>query len=487
MSQIPGINAYDKPVENDFEYVYTENKNKGFRKVTKAMMKVLLGVATKLSELENDKGFVDNTVNDLKNYYLKTETYSKDELDNKLSLVPRFSVQVVTSLPTENISDTTVYLVPAGEDAHNLYTEYINVDGLWEILGTQKSAFSGNASDVTYDDTETKLGATNVQDAIVKLSETVNDQKTQINGKEESGTAETKVSQHNVSETSHEDIRLLISNLINRINGILDSEDVDLDQLSELVAYIKSNRTLIEQVTTNKINVSDIIDNLETSVSDKPLSAKQGVVLKGLIDAIDLSKYALKTELPSVPTTLPNPKALTFTGAVTGIYDGSEALMLDIPSGGGSSGVTEPTLPEDILLITLKEEQAGASTITFTKEEYPKLSDFNTINILIKPPTNTNCPWIETYVNNKFVIRNGSGSSGKKIRLCKKGKMFIGYGHNENPTLVNIPLLNESYMIISSISPFWRECGETIESIELKSYTAWTEAGTKIYMYGYNE
>lgn len=31
-----------------------------------------------------------------------------------------------------------------------------------------------------------------------------------------------------------------------------------------------------------------------------------------------------------------NPNALKFTGAVTGTYDGSEALMVDIPSGGGS-------------------------------------------------------------------------------------------------------------------------------------------------------
>ena len=69
MSQTQGIHAYDKPVENDFEYVYAENKDKGFIKVTKEMMKVLLGVATKLSELENDKNFIDNTVENLKNYY----------------------------------------------------------------------------------------------------------------------------------------------------------------------------------------------------------------------------------------------------------------------------------------------------------------------------------------------------------------------------------------------------------------------------------
>lgn len=38
------------------------------------------------------------------------------------------------------------------------------------------------------------------------------------------------------------------------------------------------------------------------------------------------------------PTALPNPNALTFTGAVTGSYDGSAPLSVEIPSGGGGSG-----------------------------------------------------------------------------------------------------------------------------------------------------
>ena len=38
------------------------------------------------------------------------------------------------------------------------------------------------------------------------------------------------------------------------------------------------------------------------------------------------------------PATLPNPNALTFTGAVTGSYDGSAPLEVAIPSGGGASG-----------------------------------------------------------------------------------------------------------------------------------------------------
>ena len=94
------------------------------------------------------------------------------------------------------------------------------------------------------------------------------------------------VSNHNTSNTVHSDIRKLISTLTTRLNALADSDDTTLDQLSEIVAYIKSNRTLIENVTTNKVNVADIIDNLTSTSANKPLSAKQGKVLNDLIDAL---------------------------------------------------------------------------------------------------------------------------------------------------------------------------------------------------------
>lgn len=42
----------------------------------------------------------------------------------------------------------------------------------------------------------------------------------------------------------------------------------------------------IDGITTSKVNVSDIIDNLTTNVTNKPLSAAQGVAIKTLIDEI---------------------------------------------------------------------------------------------------------------------------------------------------------------------------------------------------------
>lgn len=91
---------------------------------------------------------------------------------------------------------------------------------------------------------------------------------------------------HNTDTTAHADIRNLISGLTTRLNTLANSTDEDLDQMAEIVTYIKSNKSLIDGITTSKVNVSDIIDNLTTNVANKPLSAAQGVALKALIDAI---------------------------------------------------------------------------------------------------------------------------------------------------------------------------------------------------------
>ena len=105
-------------------------------------------------------------------------------------------------------------------------------------------------------------------------------------GADASGTAESKVSVHNTATDSHNDIRELISGLTQRLNALADSDDTTLDQMSEVVAYIKSNKNLIDAITNSKVSVSDIINNLTTNLSNKPLSAAMGVELKKLIDAI---------------------------------------------------------------------------------------------------------------------------------------------------------------------------------------------------------
>ncbi|MBR4486444.1 hypothetical protein IKS57_03700, partial [bacterium] len=51
---------------------------------------------TKTSQLQNDSGFITNSVDDLTNYYKKTETYTKTEVDNKVSSVYKYKGSVAT-------------------------------------------------------------------------------------------------------------------------------------------------------------------------------------------------------------------------------------------------------------------------------------------------------------------------------------------------------------------------------------------------------
>ena len=107
----------------------------------------------------------------------------------------------------------------------------------------------------------------------------------------------TSISTHNTNTSAHNDIRDLISGLSTRLNALADSDDTTLDQMSEIVAYIKANKSLIDSVTTSKVNNADIVDNLTTNVATKPLSAAQGVALKTLVDG-----KATKSDLTGLAT-----------------------------------------------------------------------------------------------------------------------------------------------------------------------------------------
>lgn len=100
------------------------------------------------SEIPDVSQFITKAVEDLINYYTKSAIDDKiTDLENKVSAIPKFSISVVAALPTEDISATTIYLVSTGNDSDNLYTEYIYVDGAWEILGTQKLDLTGYAKE----------------------------------------------------------------------------------------------------------------------------------------------------------------------------------------------------------------------------------------------------------------------------------------------------------------------------------------------------
>ena len=91
-----------------------------------------------LSAFSNDMGFIDKTVNNLINYYKKSETYTKTEIDQKLSA--KWDSKFVDKLPIEDISTTTIYFLKRKKEQgttqyeSDVYDEYIYT-GTWELIG----------------------------------------------------------------------------------------------------------------------------------------------------------------------------------------------------------------------------------------------------------------------------------------------------------------------------------------------------------------
>jgi hypothetical protein len=117
-------------------------------------------------------GFVTNTVNNLVNYYLKSETYNKTEVDSLITAVKNSRFEVVSTLPTTDIKTNVIYLVPKlPTQTSNAKDEYINLDGTssgWEKIGDTEVDLSGyvttNALNTALSNYTTTANLTNLLD-----------------------------------------------------------------------------------------------------------------------------------------------------------------------------------------------------------------------------------------------------------------------------------------------------------------------------------
>lgn len=105
--------------------------------------------------------------------------------------------------------------------------------------------------------------------------------------------------------------------------------------------YINWRSAFLPQVEGAKAGQYFEIEEVDKNgriVKIKPVDAPQGAG-GGITVESDptVPEWAKQPNPPSVviPTKLPNPHALTFTGAVNATYDGSAAVSVEIPQGGG--------------------------------------------------------------------------------------------------------------------------------------------------------
>lgn len=180
------------------------------------------------------------------------------------------------------------------------------------------------------------------------------------------------------------------------LNGKLDKTavvDVTVEALKGQAADAKSVYDTIQALPTG------------TDISLGVTGASVGDIIK--VKAVDDS--GKPTAWEAVTAKLANPNALTFTGAVTGSYDGSEPLSVEIPSGGGSIG-------NDITITTLASGTIPSGTeplITHTGITFGQLNDYKRIAIAINNPSVvTGSEW--------KIIHNDDLTSWKKIAIANQ-------------------------------------------------------------------
>ena len=112
----------------------------------------LVGQPTKLSEFENDEGFIKSTVDNLVNYWTATKT--QQEINTAIAGVATIQIQVVEQLP-ETGKSNIIYLIANSGTGQNIYDEYLWTGTAFEKIGTTAIDLSnylqkdGDASEVT--------------------------------------------------------------------------------------------------------------------------------------------------------------------------------------------------------------------------------------------------------------------------------------------------------------------------------------------------
>ena len=84
---------------------------------------------------------IEVTVENLTNFYNKSQTYNKTEIRALVDAISTLTIEVVNSLPTQDISTTTIYFLK--QSGTNVYDQYVYVNNAWVKIGDTQIDLSG--------------------------------------------------------------------------------------------------------------------------------------------------------------------------------------------------------------------------------------------------------------------------------------------------------------------------------------------------------
>nr|UVX78851.1 MAG: hypothetical protein [Bacteriophage sp.] len=199
--------------------------------------------------------FITASVDNLINYYKKSETYTQSEIDAKISAITTINFEVVAELPVSGEANK-IYLVPNAEQSEqNVKDEYIWIENKWELIGSTKIDLSNyyNKNEV-----DSKLSAK------VDLSTYTSDKSTFA--------------------------------LKSELTDLATKEELELKaNTSDLSNYLTTANA--ETTYAKKSEIPSLDGYLQTSVADEKYATK--TELEGKVDDADISDMLTKTEAAS--------------------------------------------------------------------------------------------------------------------------------------------------------------------------------------------
>jgi len=261
VSDIPTINNNTITIQKNGQNVDSFTLNQDSNKA------INIAVPTKTSDLQNDDSFITNTVNNLANYYLKSDTYTQTEVNNLISAAVNGRFEKVTTLPASG-EPNVIYLVPKTTAlTNNVYDEYIWQDNTWELLGSTEIDLSNY---VTTTDLSTALAdyvTSSTFNTTIANYYTKTEVGNLLDGKVDKVSGK-GLSTYDYDATAKGIVDNVTTNLagkVDKVNGKgLSTEDYTTTEKNKL-AGISTGANKVESSTTNG-NIR--IDGTETQVYD---------------------------------------------------------------------------------------------------------------------------------------------------------------------------------------------------------------------------
>ena len=96
---------------------------------------------------EATANFITNTVNNLTNYYLKSETYDRTEVNNLIRAIQTAHFEIVNILPPIGESNVIYLILRSDPETSNIYDEYIYINNAYEKIGSTDIDLTGYATE----------------------------------------------------------------------------------------------------------------------------------------------------------------------------------------------------------------------------------------------------------------------------------------------------------------------------------------------------